>query len=477
MKTQPEILLIEDDPGITAALKKELQAEGYRIATATRGDEGLAHAREHACDVVLTDLRMPGVSGLELIEQLHAAKPKLPIIMMTAFGTTETAIEATKLGAYDYVLKPFDMNEMLDLVARAVASNRLMSEPLEIGEARSAQSAIVGNSRAMQAIYKEIGRVAATAVTVLIRGETGTGKELVARAIYQHSNRAAQPFIAVNCAAIPETLLESELFGHERGAFTGAHARRVGRFEQANKGTIFLDEIGDLSLSTQVKLLRVLQEKYIQRVGGNEKVPVDVRVLTATHRDLEGAMKERQFREDLFYRLSGVTITLPPMSQRTEDIPKLVRYFLCRSGPELGIELPSMQPEAVAFLQRQAWPGNVRELENVVRQSLLLARGYAVSCDHVQHAYARSRKPVAASDQTLAGYFNELVTRAQSGELTGIHARMIEEMERELYTRAIQIAQGNQAKAARWLGVTRTTMREKLARFGLRPAGDPPEQP
>ena len=477
MNSQTEILLIEDDASIAAALRKELQAEGYQVVTATRGDEGLARAKENACDVVLTDLKMPGLSGLELIEQLHAAKPKLPIIMMTAFGTTETAIEATKLGAYDYLLKPFDMGELLDLVAKAVASSRLMSEPLEMGRARSAQSAIIGDSRAMQDIYKEIGRVAATAVTVLIRGETGTGKELVARAIYQHSKRAAKPFIAVNCAAIPETLLESELFGHERGAYTGAHARRVGRFEQASNGTIFLDEIGDLSLSTQVKLLRVLQEKYIQRVGGNEKIPVDVRVLAATHRDLDSAMKERQFREDLFYRLSGVTIMLPPLGQRIEDIPELVKYFMHRSGPELGVESPSIQPEAIAFLQSQAWPGNVRELENAVRQSLLLARGYPISLDHVQQAYMRARKTVASSHQTIAGYFTELLTSAQRGEMAGVHARMVEEMERELYTRAIQLAEGNQAKAARWLGVTRTTMREKLIHFGLRPAGEKPGHP
>jgi len=314
MNQRPRILLIEDDSGIAEALKKDLQTEGYQVSLAARGDEGNSRAQREDWEVVITDLKMPGLSGLDLVAQLHAAKPKLPIIMMTAFGTTETAIEATKLGAYDYLLKPFDMGEMLDLVARAVGSSRLMSEPIDMGQICGAQSAIIGSSRAMQAIYKEIGRVAATAVTVLIRGETGTGKELVARAIYQHSARSAQPFIAVNCAAIPETLLESELFGHERGSFTGAHTRRIGRFEQANRGTIFLDEIGDLSLSTQVKLLRVLQEKYIQRVGGNEKVPVDVRVLAATHRDLEAAIHERQFREDLLYRLSAVTITLPPLS-------------------------------------------------------------------------------------------------------------------------------------------------------------------
>lgn len=474
MNPQPEILLIEDDLGIAEGLRKELESEGYKVRLASRGDEGLTLARANHCDLVLTDLKMPGLTGLELVDQLHATKPKLPIIMMTAFGTTETAIEATKLGAYDYLLKPFDMGELLDLIAKAVASSRLMSEPLQLGLARSAQSAIIGNSRAMQVIYKEIGRVAATAVTVLIRGETGTGKELVARALYQHSKRAEKPFIAVNCSAIPEPLLESELFGHERGAYTGAHARRVGRFEQANNGTIFLDELGDLSLNTQVKLLRVLQERYIQRVGGNEKIPVDVRVLAATHCDLESAMKEHQFREDLFYRLSGVTIMLPPLGQRTEDIPDLIKYFMDRSAPELGIDAPSIQPEALEFLKNQAWPGNVRELENVVRQSLLLGRGYPISAELAQQAYARARKPVAASDQTIAAYFTELLTRAQRGEIAGLQARMVEEMERELYTRAIQMSQGNQAKAARWLGVTRTTMREKLIHFGLRPAGDKP---
>jgi two-component system, NtrC family, response regulator len=303
-------------------------------------------------------------------------------------------------------------------VAKAVVNSRLMSEPLELGEARSSQSAIVGHSRAMQAVYKEIGRVAATSVTVLIRGETGTGKELVARAIYQHSSRAAQPFIAVNCAAIPETLLESELFGHDRGAFTGAHMRRIGRFEQASGGTIFLDEIGDLTLSTQVKLLRVLQERYLQRVGGNEKIPVDVRVLAATHRDLDAAMKDRQFREDLFYRLSGVSITLPSLSQRIEDIPELVSYLMQRSGPELGLDSASIQPAALSFLQSQSWPGNVRELENVVRQSLLLSRGYAVGPEHVQQAYARARRPVASSDQTIAEYCSELVGRSAASSRT-----------------------------------------------------------
>ena len=467
MKARPKIQIIEDDTSIAASLKKELHAEGYDVAIATRGDDGLAAAVEQPCDLVITDLKMPGLSGLQLVERLHAAKPKLPIIMVTAFGTTETAIEATKLGAYDYLLKPFDTAELLKLVAAAVNSSRMMSEPLELGNAEPSQSAIIGSCRAMQAIYKEIGRVAATPVTVLIRGETGTGKELVARAIYQHSHRAAQPFIAVNCAAIPETLLESELFGHERGSFTGAHARRIGRFEQANRGTIFLDEIGDLSPGTQVKLLRILQERYLQRVGGNDKIPVDVRVLAATHRDLEAAMKEKLFRDDLFYRLSSVTITLPPLRERAEDIPELVKYSLQRCALEIAVESPSIQLDAISFLQAQLWPGNVRELENVVRHALLLARAYPVSLQHAQQAYAGVRRPIDNSEQTLSNYFTDLLTRARQGVLPDARASMIEEMERELFSRAIAMANGNQAKAARWLGVSRTTMREKLVHFGL----------
>lgn len=477
MKARPKIQLIEDDASIAAALKKELQAEGYDVAVATRGDEGLSAAVHGAWDLVITDLKMPGLSGLQLVEKLHGAKPKLPIIMITAFGTTETAIEATKLGAYDYLLKPFDTAELLKLVAAAVASSRMMSEPLELGTAEPSQSAIIGSCRPMQAIYKEIGRVAATPVTVLIRGETGTGKELVARAIYHHSHRAAQPFIAVNCAAIPETLLESELFGHERGSFTGAHARRIGRFEQANRGTIFLDEIGDLSPGTQVKLLRILQEKYLQRVGGNDKIPVDVRVLAATHRDLEAAMKEHLFREDLFYRLSSVTITLPALRERAEDISELVKYCLQRSALEIGIQSPSIQTEAISFLQSQSWPGNVRELENVVRHALLLARAYPVSLAHAQHAYARVQRPLDHSEQTLSGYFTDLLTRASRGELPDARVTMLEEMERQLFSRAIQMAGGNQAKAARWLGVSRTTMREKLVHFGLHGGGEMLEGP
>ncbi len=469
---KPKILLIEDDASTAASLQKVLCAEGYEVDGANRGDDGLERARRQRYDVVITDLRLPGLSGMELVTQLHAEKPKQPIILMTAHGTTETAIEATKQGACDYLLKPFEADELLDLVSSAVASSRLMSEPVEMGEARLDRSAIIGQSRAMQAIYKEIGRAAATPATVLIRGATGTGKELIARALYQHSDRADKPFIAVNCAAIPDALLESELFGHERGAFTGAQARRIGRFEQAHGGTIFLDEIGDLNANTQGKLLRVLQERCVQRLGSEANIPVDVRVLAATHRDLETAIKEKEFREDLFYRLSVVTITLPPLSDRPDDIPQLAKYFIRRYSKELGLEAPSVQPEAIALLQSQTWPGNVRELENVIRQALLLARPFAISLDHVQQVLAKIRKPASDSKQTHAAYIAELLTRAQAGDINNAYSRMFADLEPELFKQAIQLAQGNQAKAARWLGVTRLKMREKLNQLGLHPGRD-----
>jgi nitrogen regulation protein NR(I) len=472
MKDGAKILIIEDDPGIVMTLRRLLTDEGHKVRVETRGDIGLATARGDDFDVVLTDMKLPGLNGLDLVRELHAAKPRVPIILMTAHGTTETAIEATKSGAYDYLLKPFEMPELISLVERAVASRRLMTEPVQLGAPGGARDALVGNSRLMQGIYKEIGRIASKPVNVLIRGETGTGKELIARAVYQHSDRATAPFVAINCAAIPETLLESELFGHERGAFTGAEMRRIGRFEQADKGTIFLDEIGDMTPGTQIKLVRVLQEKCLQRLGGKETIPVDVRVIAATHRDLEAAIKHQQFREDLYYRLSVVVITLPPLRDRPEDIPDLVKYFLGKYAAELGVENPSIQPQAVDLLRAQDWAGNVRELENVVRKVLLLAQGYTISLDHIHEALTRSAPPVAAAQQTLREYVDRLLAAAQRGELDDAHARLMQTAEKEIFGRAIELARGNQAKAARWLGISRLTMREKLHQFGLHPKGE-----
>ena len=477
MNAAARILLIEDDSGITDTLQRVLAAEGHEVAIEKRGDDGLARAVKDSFNLVITDLKLPGLNGLELVRQLHTAKPRLPIILVTAFGTTETAIEAMKVGAYDYLLKPFNIPQLIELVRKAADSNRRMSEPVGLGETSQSRDALVGRSQAMQDIYKEIGRVASKPVTVLIRGETGTGKELIARAIYQHSDRANAPFIAINCAAIPETLLESELFGHERGAFTGADAKRIGRFEQADHGTIFLDEIGDLTPGTQSKLLRVLQEKTLQRLGGKETISVDVRVVAATHRDLETAIREKQFREDLYYRLNVVAITLPPLRNRREDIPDLVRYFLGKHGPDLGNASPSIHSEAVEFLQSQSWPGNVRELENVMRKALLAAQGYTINLDHVRAALNKIGGEVYSARRPFGEYVDELLAAARREEITDAHARVLETAERELFARAIQQARGNQAKAARWLGISRITMKAKLVQFGLHPCQDTDQEP
>ena len=474
MNAATRILLIEDDSGITDTLQRVLVAEGHVVEIEKRGDDGLARAMKDDFNLVITDLKLPGLNGLELVRQLHTSKPRLPIILVTAFGTTQTAIEAMKLGAYDYLLKPFNVPQLIELVHKAADSNRRMSEPVGLGEAGQSRDALVGRSQAMQDIYKEIGRVAAKPVSVLIRGETGTGKELIARAIYQHSERANLPFIAINCAAIPETLLESELFGHERGAFTGADAKRIGRFEQADHGTIFLDEIGDMTLGTQSKLLRVLQEKTLQRLGGRETVSVDVRVVAATHRNLEAAIREKQFREDLYYRLNVVAITLPPLRNRREDVPDLVRYFLGKHGSDLGNASPSIHSEAVEFLQLQSWPGNVRELENVMRKALLAAQGYTINLDHARNALNKNSGNAYSVMRPVGEYVDELLAAARREEITDAYARVLETVERELCARAIEQAQGNQAKAARWLGISRVTMKAKLVQFGLHPghAGD-----
>ncbi|HWQ91236.1 MAG TPA: sigma-54 dependent transcriptional regulator [Clostridia bacterium] len=460
-------LLIEDDLSIASSLRKELQFAGYEVLLATAGDVGLAQAKEETLDLVITDLKIPGLSGLELISALRNVKPTLPIILITAFGTTDTAIEAVRLGAYDYLRKPFDMGDLLEVAAKAISSNKVVPEFLGTTFDGLTAPGLVGNSRSMHRVYREIGLASASSVTVLIRGETGTGKELVATAIHRHSGRAREPFIAVNCTAIPEALLESELFGHERGAFTGAYCRHIGYFEQAAKGTIFLDEIGDLKPGTQAKLLRVLEQKQLMRVGGTERITVRARVLAATHRDLDAAMKEGQFREDLFYRLSTFTVSLPPLRNRPEDIPDLAACFLRRFASEMGSGTPQIELDAIKLLGEVSWPGNVRQLQNVIRHALLLARAHPIRPAHIieacaSHAIARNRGLL-----TINEYFGDLLRQAQRAESHDAHARMIDDMERELFGRAIALAHGNQARVARWLGVTRTTIREKLARLGL----------
>jgi nitrogen regulation protein NR(I) len=465
-----QILLIEDDVSLAANLGDVLKEEGFKVTVCSRGDEGLRRAAEDECQVVLTDLRLPGLGGLELVRQLHDTQPRLPVVLMTAHGTIETAIEATKLGAYDYLQKPFEMQALIDVLHGAVDAGRLMREPVTLPDAPvESRTALVGTSHAMHDVCKEIGRVAAKPVTVLIRGETGTGKELIARAIYQHSPRARAPFIAINCAAIPENLLESELFGHERGAFTGADQRRIGRFEQANKGTLFLDEIGDLPPNTQVKLLRVLQQQIFQRVGGSEAISVDVRVIAATHRNLEAMIREGKFREDLFHRLNVVCLQLPPLRERREDIPVLVQHFLRKYASDFGIESPAITSAAVAVLQADLWPGNVRELENMTRRLLLAARGLSINAAAVRQTLAARNAEAAPTGHSFTAFASDLLARAQKDELQDAHARIVAEAEREILTQAIMLAEGNQAKAARWLGLSRLTLREKLKQLGLHP--------
>jgi nitrogen regulation protein NR(I) len=465
------ILLIEDDSSLAANLCDVLREDGFEVTVCNRGDEGLRRASKDESDVVLTDLRLPGLGGLELVQRLHDTQPRLPVVLMTAHGTIETAIEATKLGAYDYLQKPFEMQALIGVLHCAVDAGRLMREPVSLPDAPVVgRTALVGTSRAMHEVCKQVGRAASKPVTVLIRGETGTGKELIARAVYQHSARAKAPFVAINCAAIPENLLESELFGHERGAFTGADQRRIGRFEQANKGTLFLDEIGDLPANTQVKLLRVLQQQTFQRVGGSEPISVDVRVIAATHRNVEAMIQEGKFREDLFHRLNVVCLRLPPLRERREDIPVLVRHFLRKYAGDFGIESPAISSDALTVLQADAWPGNVRELENVTCRLLLAARGFSIHADSVRQILGAREAGVPLSGQSFAAFARDLLARAQKGDLHDAHARMLAEAEREVLTQAITLAEGNQARAARWLGLSRLTLREKLKQLGLHPS-------
>ncbi|MCX6955311.1 MAG: sigma-54 dependent transcriptional regulator, partial [Verrucomicrobia bacterium] len=452
MSAPLRICLIDDDAAARHGLERVIASEGYDVGSYADGTVGLKAALEEDFDCVLTDLRMPGVSGLELIDTLRAELPNLPVVLMTAHGTTETAIEATRRGAFDYILKPFEMEELLPILTRAAGAGRRGREKVALGAELPREVALVGQSRAMQAVYKEIGRVAGKPVSTLILGETGTGKELVARALWQHGDRQSRAFVAVNCAAIPANLLESELFGHERGAFTGADQRRIGRFEQADQGTLFLDEIGDLSLETQAKLLRVLQERTISRVGGRESIPVDVRIIAATHRDLATLVPTGKFREDLWYRLNVVVIALPPLRDRREDIPTLVHYFVARHGADLG-GAAAVQPGAVKFLSAQPWPGNVRQLENVVKRMLLGAHGYVITEEMARAALAQGPSAAAAQDsgRTLATLCEEALARARREPGAGAIATVFASVERELLAQAHATTAGNITQMAQLL--------------------------
>ena len=491
----PKVLIIDDDKSVPQFLQLALESVGNEVEIATDPEEGLFRANNEDFDVVITDLhwgtrrkpaKHPGPEkGLQLIDDLHNAKPTVPIILMTAFPAMGTTIDATKRGAYDYIPKPGneqEMDEFVKTIRKAAEAKRSESSTTTERESAPKPTAMVGKSPAMQKVLKQIGRIAAKPVSVLIRGETGTGKELVAAALHRHSGRKDKPFIIVNCANFNAALLESELFGHEQGAFTGANAQRIGRFEQANGGTIFLDEIGDISLAVQAKLLRVLQDKTIQRVGGKTSFQVDVRVLAATHRDLETAVEENKFRRDLYYRLNDAIIHLPPLRDRKEDIPELASLFLQQDAPELGAAGSGIAPDALKALKQHSWPGNVREFRNAIRKLLLLARGLRnIEASDVRKVLDETRlfyriptQPgeSPSADQPVAVYVSELLDAAEAGEASDVATSVLEWAEREIYSQALQLAHGDQTKVAEWLGVSRPTVRQKLWRYKLRPSSE-----
>ncbi len=465
-----QILIVDDDHQLRQSFERLLAAEGHDVRAASSGEAGIAAVREAVPDAVVMDVRMSGISGLEAYAAMREIEPRLPVIIMTAYGTTEIAIEATKMGAYDYILKPFDIPEILKLIDKAVAAGRSMRSRVAVGvDAEAAAEAIIGQSPAMQELYKAIGRAAPTDATVLVRGESGAGKELVARAVYQHSLRADKPFLVINCVAIPETLLESELFGYEKGAFTGAAGRKVGKIEQANHGTVFLDEIGDMPMAIQAKLLRLLQEKNVERLGGRQVIPVDVRIIAATNRDLEAAVRQGQFREDLYYRLKVVTLALPPLRERPGDIPLLVRYFLSRHAREMGQSDPGVSQEAMAKLTAHDWPGNVRELGNVLKKALIFSRGAPLSPDEVQKALgAPLRQGAEAATGEDGDPIAETIRRELASGRDGLFEELMDRFGHMVIRLALEATGGNRSQAARLLGLSRPTLIAKIEKYGLR---------
>jgi two-component system response regulator AtoC len=444
------ILIAEDEKSARLSLKELLEGEDYRVLTAENGEDALALMREFKPEVALLDIRMPRVDGLTVLRTLREQGLGTAILVVTAYGTSDSAIEAMKLGAFDYLTKPLDFNEVLALIERAL-DHRVLAKELEDGRARSEEAplfgSIVGQSPQMQRVFKLIGQVAASDATVLIRGESGTGKELVVNAIHEHSGRVKGPLVKINSAAIPETLLESELFGHERGAFTNAMNRRIGRFEQAGGGTLFLDEIGELPLMLQAKLLRALQERVIERLGGNNSVQIDIRLVAATARDLEKELSEGRFREDLYYRLNVVSIVLPPLRDRKQDIPALVQHFLCRDGQKASIA-----SDALSMLCAYEWPGNVRELENVISRAIVLAHNGVITAGQIG---------LISTPVSLQSSWTDVLPLDD-----GYHA-VLKECEKALVRRAMLAAAGSKTKAAEILKIHRRLLYDKMREHGL----------
>jgi two-component system nitrogen regulation response regulator GlnG len=463
------LLVIDDDLDLIAEQVRQAFPH-HRVEAVGTASEGLDRVRAETPDVILLDMRLPDQSGLEVYQQIRNFDARIPVIFITLAKSADAAIEAMKKGAYDYLFKPLDLHQLRRVVGEALEVVR-MREPTAIVETEpdpDVDGAIVGSCPAMREVYKAIGRVAAQDVPVLVTGESGTGKELVARAIYHHGSRAKAPFLALNCAAIPEPLLESELFGHEKGAFTGADRRRIGKFEQCSGGTLFLDEIGDMPLALQSKVLRLLENQAFERVGGNETIRTDVRLIAATHRDLKTWSEEGKFRPDLYYRLGVVTIHLPPLRERGDDLPMLVRHFLRRISRELGREVQQIAPEALERLRDYSWPGNVRELQSVLKQALLKSRGATMLPIDLPDLPPAAGGPVSVrqsggEDWGLEAFIRRCLSCDEGEQYAQAHRRL----DRVLLIRVLEAAGGDQQEAARRLGISPKSLGCKLFELGL----------
>jgi two-component system response regulator AtoC len=465
-----QVLIVDDEPNLRKILAAQLSRDGYEVMLAEDGEQGLSMLREHHIDLVVTDLKMPKVDGMTLLREALKETPDLPIVMITAHGTVDTAVEALKLGAFDYLTKPFDKDEVRQVVAkalktRALAQEEATTEPIGATKDPGARFGIIGSSPGLTDLYAVLERVADTPTTVLITGESGTGKELVARALHEHSTRKDKPFIKVNCAAIPKELIESELFGYERGAFTGAVSSKPGRFELANGGTLFLDEVGEIPVEMQVKLLRALQESEFERVGGIKTIHVDVRLVAATNRDLKKLIAANAFREDLFYRLNVVSIRLPALRERETDIPLLVEHFLAKFNERLKKQVIGVEPEAADILSAYGWPGNIRELENVMERSVLFCDAQKLRVEDLPGELRGTAGSVAPPTSDAAG--EGLPISSEGGLKEHVKVAM-SRLERDLVSRALKQTSGNVTHAARLLKISRKGLQLKMKELGLR---------
>lgn len=467
----PTILLVDDEPAIQHAFCRAFRDPTVTITTSSTASEAVAAVAGTRPDVIILDVHLPDATGLDTYRRIRQYDARVPVIFITGHGTTDLAIEAMKEGAFDFLLKPLELKQAKELIDRAIRSSQLMNVPASMAEFETIHAtgdALIGRCPAMQEVYKAIGRVAATDETVLILGESGTGKELVARAVYQHSLRADKPFVAFNCGAIPMTLIESELFGHEKGAFTSAERKRIGRFEQAGGGTLFLDEVAELPPLAQVKLLRVLQERRFERVGGNETLTADLRVIAATNVNLEKAVTEGKFRRDLFFRLNVFSITLPPLRERGDDLPLLIYHYLRRYASELHSPARELSPIVLAALKAYPWPGNIRELQSVIKQAVLHARGPVVLPDVLPPALFTSNSTVANSAPSGGAFdWDRFVRQRISAGSEDLYAEALNRMEREVLIRVLDHTAGNQLQAARILGITRGSLRTKIRAHGI----------